>query len=57
MNFQFFSEIDEKVKSLEEWLCQMESKMLPLKFHTRWSKEAIEQKTEEIQVLIIFKTY
>jgi hypothetical protein len=45
-----FSEIDEKVCSLEEWLCQVEGKMLPLKFHSRWSKEAIEQKTEEIQV-------
>jgi hypothetical protein len=45
-----FAEIDEKVESLREWLCQMESKMLPLKFHSRWSKKAIDQKTEEIKV-------
>ena len=49
-----FAEIDEKVESLQDWLCQMESKMLPLKFHTRWSKKAIDEKSEEIKVGTVF---
>ena len=45
-----FSEIQDNVDSLEEWLEEMENTMQPLPLNSRWSKKAINEKMKELKV-------
>ena len=46
-----FSEIQDNVDSLEEWLQEMENKLKqPLPLNSRWSKRAINEKMKELKV-------
>ena len=45
-----FSEIQENVDSLEEWLQEMENTLQPLPLNSRWSKKAINEKMKELKV-------
>ncbi|XP_040580932.1 uncharacterized protein klar isoform X2 [Lepeophtheirus salmonis] len=48
----FHSDIEQDVRGLRKWLKEMEGKILPLRFRTKWSREAIEEKMKEIQVIL-----
>ena len=46
-----FSEIQDNVDSLEEWLQEMENTLKqPLPLNSRWSKRAINEKMKELKV-------
>ena len=46
-----FSEIQDNVDSLEEWLQEMENTLKqPLPLNSRWSKRAINEKMTELKV-------
>ena len=46
----FFTEIQDSVDSLEEWLEEMENTLQPLPLNSRWSKKAINEKMKELKV-------
>ena len=47
-----FSEIQDNVDSLEEWLQEMENTLQPLPLNSRWSKKAINEKMKELKVSV-----
>ena len=48
-----FSEIQDNVDSLEEWLEEMENTLQPLPLNSRWSKKAINEKMKELKVSLV----
>ena len=48
-----FSEIQDNVDSLEEWLQEMENTLQPLPLNSRWSKKAINEKMKELKVSFV----
>ena len=53
----WFSEIQESLDSLEEWLGEMENTLQPLPLNSRWSKKAINEKMKELKVSLIILSF
>ena len=50
-NVKSFSELKANVKTLEEWLKEVEMVLKqPLKFSQKWTQEAIREKMQELKV-------
>ena len=50
-NVKSFSELKANVKTLEEWLKEVEKVLKqPLKFSQKWTQEAIREKMQELKV-------
>lgn len=48
--FFFFLEVKSNLRTLEQWMVQMEELLKPIYFRVNWNRREIRQKTEEHKV-------
>lgn len=53
MFIKCFVEVKSNLRSLDQWMAQMEVRLKPNYFHVKWNRREIRQKTEEHKVRFI----